>query len=102
MACCGASDILSPEQKYGVLPGTPCEAITVDLLNLYKNKIDCYLTYKLWGNIQSSQAELENANMYLQGLISQKLEDPGNCTGIENLWIVRQLVDKIIIVGACL
>lgn len=102
MACCGNTEPLTPQQKYGVRPGTPCEAITVDLLTLYKNKIDCYLTYKLWNNIQSTQAELENASMYLQAFISQKMADPTNCAGIDDLWIVRQIVDKIVILGACL
>lgn len=102
MGCCNGNIILSPEVRYGVSEETPCEAITVDLLRLYKDKIDCYLKYKLWGNINSSQIELENAVMYLSGFISQKELDSSNCSGIENLWIVRQIVDKIVKFGACL
>jgi hypothetical protein len=102
MGCCDPNTNITEQQRFGFVEGTPCEAITVDLLELYKRKIDCYLLYKLWVNIQSTKEELEGAQTYLQNFIDQKVADPSDCTGVESLYIVRALVDKIIRVGACL
>lgn len=102
MGCCNQNNTLTAEQLYGVYPETPCAAITVDLLQIYKNMINCYLTYKLWEKINSSQAELEGAHSYLEGFIAQKMADPNDCEGIGSLILVRMLVDRIVKIGACL
>lgn len=101
MSCC-KTEILPPEEQFGVLVSTPCASITVDLLQVYKRGIDCYLQYRIWDKIGSNEAELLGAQEYLQDFINQKITDPNDCTGIEFLYLVRVLVDKIIKVGACL
>jgi hypothetical protein len=103
MGCCpGSSLYATDEQKYGVAENTPCDMITVDLLNMYKNPIDCYVQYKLWANIGSSEAELLAAQSALNTLIAQKEADENNCEGIAALVMIRVIVDKIIKKGACL
>lgn len=103
MGCCPGSDPnITPQEQFGVVIGTPCTAITVDLLQIFKKMIDCYIQYGLWGKIGSSEEELTNARDYLQNFITQKIADPNDCTGVEMLYIVRQIADKIIKKGACL
>lgn len=101
MACCSETN-LTPQEIFGVSPDTPCTSIGIDLLKVYQRPIDCYLKYKLWETIESTELELQNATEYLQGLIDQKTADPNDCRGIEILWLVRVLVDRIIKRGVCL
>lgn len=93
---------LTEEEQYGVYQDAPCSAITVDLLQMYKNPIDCYINYKLWGVIDMNEAQLYNMSSILQVLIEQKISDPNNCTGIEQLAHIRATVDKIVKRGVCL
>jgi len=93
---------LTEEQIYGVADGTPCEAITVDLLQTYKRPIECYLRYKIWNSIESTKEELESAVSYLDTFIANKIVNPANCEGLESLYLIRSLVDKMLKKGVCL
>jgi hypothetical protein len=100
--CDGIQPVLTEQEMYGVIAGTPCEAITVDLLKTYKKPLDCYLQYKMWGNVGSSEGELVNATNLLDIMIGQKIANPSDCTGIESLYLIRSIVDKIVKKGVCL
>jgi hypothetical protein len=102
MGCCPGTSYATEEQKFGVIPTTICSSITVDLLELYKRPIDCYLTYHLWNEIGSSELELQNAAAFLQKFINMKTADEEDCSEIASLSIVRSIVDKIIKKGICL
>lgn len=101
MCNCG-QQVLTEEEQYGVYANTPCTAITVDLLQMYKNPIDCYINYKLWGVIDMNESQLSTLSGQLQVLINQKISDPNNCDGIEHLAHIRSTVDKIVKRGVCL
>lgn len=102
MGCCDNGKYATDEEKYSVVPNTPCGAISIDLLNMYLRPITCYLQYRLWTSIGSTEMELVNAKIYLLGFIDQKKADPENCEGMESLAIIRVIVDKIIKKGVCL
>lgn len=102
MACCGGSITLSDQERFGVYTSTPCTAITVDLLQVYKRGIDCYLRNKLWSRINSNEQEMLSAESYLQDFIDRKIADPNDCTGIESLYLIRVLFDKIVKIGVCI
>lgn len=102
MSCCGGGAPIEDSERFGIAQNTPCQAITVDMLGIYKKNIDCYVQHKLWTNITSTEAEMTSAQTYLQGMITQKMADPNDCTNIESLYLVRLLVHKIILGGVCL
>ena len=102
MGCCGGGLPIDDSARFGVVQDTPCTAITVDMLSIYKKNVDCYVMHKLWNNIGSTEAEMQAAQTYLQTMISQKIADPNDCTNIESLYLVRLLVHKIILGGVCL
>jgi hypothetical protein len=100
--CDGIQPNLTDEEIYGQIAGTPCSAITVDLLKVYQKPVNCYLNYKLWGNVGSSEGELQNVASLLEVMIGQKIADPNDCTGMESLVEIRSLVDRIVKKGVCL
>lgn len=102
MGCCNSTEAIPPLVQFGHNPATPCSAITVDLLNVYKSRIECYLKYGLWFNISSSEEEMNAANAHIDQMVERKLIDPNDCTGIESIVLIRMLVDRIIKLGACL
>lgn len=100
--CDGIQPNLTDEEIYGQVAGTPCSAITVDLLQVYRKPIQCYLNHKLWVNVGSSEGELQNVTALLDIMISQKIGNPNDCTGMESLVTIRSLVDRIVRKGVCL
>jgi len=100
--CDGIQPQMTDDEIYGVGTGTPCSAITVDLLKVYKKPVDCYLNFKLWGNVGSSEGELQNISSLLDIMIGQKIGNPNDCTGMESLVIIRSIVDRIVKKGVCL
>jgi hypothetical protein len=100
--CDGIQPNMTDDEIYGAVTGTPCSAITVDLLKVYKKPVDCYLNFKLWGNVGSSEAELHNISSLLDIMIGQKIGNPNDCTGMESLVLIRSVVDKIVKKGVCL
>lgn len=102
MSCCPATLYPTDQQRYGVVPDTPCGSISIDLLNMYKRPIDCYIKYGLAYQIQSTPEELESASLFLQGFMDQKAVNQEDCTGIEMLPIIRSLVNRIVKKGVCL
>lgn len=101
MGCCPTKHY-TDEERFGVLPNTQCSAITVDMLLMFKKPIDCYVKHGLWGEVGSSEEEMNSAVSYLEGFIAQKQLDEENCEGLESLAIIRSIVDKIIKKGICL
>lgn len=99
---CDCENNVTDEVRFAVMEGTPCDKISVDLLVTYKKPIDCYLKYKLWDNIKSSKAELESAQSQLADMVSRKQADPMDCTGLESLYLIRIIVEKIIQKGMCI
>lgn len=101
MGCCDGT-ILSDEERFKVYSNTPCGAITVDMLIMYRRPIECYLQYGLWGKIGSTEEELTLAVEYLTNFINQKNIDDENCEGLDKLPIIRLIIDKIFKAGICL
>lgn len=100
---CGCeNNIITDEQRFGVPEGTPCSEITVGLLEMYKNPIGCYLRYGLHSQIGVSVEDLQAAYDFLDQFITQKTNDPNDCTGIDNLVTVRVIFSLILKRGICL
>lgn len=99
---CGCENELTEDQRFGVPQDAPCDSISIGLLEMYKNPIDCYLKNKLWSQIGSTSEEMQAASDYLAGLIAQKTADPENCEGVQNLLNVRKMMHLILNKGICL
>lgn len=90
------------EERFKIMEGTPCEAITIDLLMMFKNPIDCYLQHKLWANIGSSEEEMQAASNWIANFINQKNEDNFDCNNLSELIVIRIMFSKILNLGVCL
>lgn len=99
---CGCDNELTEEQRFGVPQDAPCDSISIELLQMYKNPIDCYLKNRLWSQIGSTSEEMQAASDYLAVLIQQKIADPQNCEGVQNLLNIRKMMHLILNKGLCL
>ncbi len=84
------------------IDGNTCAGITVDLLQMMLRPIQCYLDNKLWDQISSTKAELEEYKNYLELYIAAKIADPETCEYREQLPPVQVYFNKILVKGMCL
>lgn len=105
MACKGCNG-LAPVVEYHtngmVIDRTnPCEAVTVDTLEIYKWSVDCLITSGLYDRATSNEAEAKAGREILINWIADKQQDYKSCTYQHYLPVMQDLVKRIMASGLC-
>lgn len=98
MACGCSKDVLNDNT---VISRT-CTSINVDLLQLWKRKVDCVIAYNREEELDLTEEEVQDKSDILQAWIDDKIISPDSCNFMENLKDMQRLVNSIIIKGICL
>jgi hypothetical protein len=102
MCNCDNNALLTDEQKYAINAVDPCSFISIEVLEMYRRPMECYLQYGLQNSIGYTQEQIEDFVAYLNQLIAIKQLDPNACGDFEQLPAVRAALNVILNKGICL
>lgn len=107
MGCCNGGNIV--EMTYDGSSKTlvqrsisMCEQLPVDVLEIWKRKIDCVIDTNQIASITGNPVEVTNAQTVINEWIAAKHEDPATCAYYEYLPLMQDIVNKCIIKGICI
>jgi len=78
----------------------PCEAVTVEILQMIKKPLDCYIENGFFDR-GISEVELRTAQSNVIAWIESKVIDPASCEHQEKLAGLQELMQKIYQNGYC-
>lgn len=78
-----------------------CSGITVDLLEMWKRKLDCLIQSGQFEDAETTQEIANNTQLILNNYIQAKLLDPTTCEYFEYVPLLQSLIARIVIAGIC-
>jgi len=78
-----------------------CEGVTIDLLNMFLRLFICVKTNNLYDLVKISQTEVSNGENILNLWIKAKELDPSTCDYQDKLFLIQELVNRIVAFGRC-
>lgn len=101
--CCGNNISIAgiTRQAPVVDQGNPCSRVTIDTLELYKERIECIVKSGRYGEVPTSVEETTNAVNILSQWIEVKVHDPLSCEYMQYLSVMQDLVKRIILSAVC-
>lgn len=78
-----------------------CEGVTIDLLTMFLNLIQCVRIHKIYNQVNVTNSEIQAFEESLIDWIAKKQVDPATCEHHEKLPLLQSIINRIVTFGQC-